>query len=352
MRFPFTRSTFVALTVCLPAVFLSPHASALTPEETARASSLFSAYRESMKKGDRDAAEEAIGQMIDELPAAAAAVVHKEILTEAETMARTYARDAQNLLARSEAAPVARDPEVVQDRKLIAEIYQTADEAAQKKRLAEEGWPAMQRLQAKLMPAPGSALETDAVLQQLREAIEFRLDLCDDLAEHAGLASDDELRDQINVSTGESAGLMSIASAKDRRVLTANRKAAESGDVPKADVIGVEDANRLRMLAGLPALLLDPKLCKAALNHSEDMSKHKFFAHESPVQGRRSFGDRAAEAGTTASAENIAQGQRDAADANKSWFHSPGHFRNFFNSGHTRIGFGSHGNLYTQMFGN
>ena len=45
---------------------------------------------------------------------------------------------------------------------------------------------------------------------------------------------------------------------------------------------------------------------KAALNHSEDMSKHNFFDHDSPVKGRRSFGDRAAEAGTTASAHTTA----------------------------------------------
>ena len=352
MRFFPTRPSILALSVCLLSGFLGASASALTPEQSARASSLFAAYRESMKKGDRVAAEEAIAQMIDDLPAAAAAVVHKEILTEAETMARSYARDAEKLLARSEAAPAARDPEVVQDRKLIAEIYQNTEEAAQKKRLAEEGWPAMQRLQGKLMPAPGSALETDAVLQQLRESILFRLDLCEDLAEHAGLPSEDGLRDRLNVSAGESAGLMSIATAKDRRVLAANRKAAESGQVPEADVVGVEDANRLRMLAGLPALLLDPKLCKAALVHSEDMFKHKFFDHESPVKGRREFTDRAAEAGTTASAENIAQGQRDTVEANKSWFLSPGHFRNFFHSGFTRIGYGTHGEHYTQLFGN
>jgi uncharacterized protein YkwD len=352
MRFSYTRSTFFALTVCLLSGILGSSASALTSEQTTRASGLFAAYREAMKKGDRDAAEEAIAQMIDELPAAAAAVVHKEILTEAKALARDYARDAAALLARNDATKAVRDPEVVQDRKLIAEIYATTDEAAQKKRLAEEGWPAMERLHAKLQADPGKALGTDAVLLQLRESISFRLDLCDDLAEHAGLPRDGDLRDRLNVSVGESAGLMAIATAKDRRVLAANRKAAESGDVPKSDVIGVEDSNRLRMLAGLPALLLDPKLCKAALIHSEDMSKHKFFSHESPVKGRRSFGDRAAEAGTSASAENIAQGQRDALQANKTWFLSPGHFRNFFHSGFTRIGYGTHGKHYTQLFGN
>jgi uncharacterized protein YkwD len=351
MRFTYTRSTFIALTVCLLTVFLSSPASALTSEQSTRASSLFAAYRESMKKGDRDAAEEAIAQMIDELPAAAAAVVYKEILTEAETMARDYARDAEALLARNDDTKAVRDPEVVQDRKLIAEIYATKDEAAQKKRLAEEGWPAMQRLRAKLLPDPREKLEADVGLRLRRESILFRMDLCDDLAEHAGLPRDGNLRDRLKVSAGESARLMSIATAKDRRVLAANRKAAESGAVPELDVAGVEDANRLRMLAGLPALLLDPKLCKAALIHSEDMFKHKFFAHESPVKGRRGFTDRAREAGTTASAENIASGNENPMAANQAWFHSPGHFMNFFRPGFTRIGFGTHEKRYTQLFG-
>jgi uncharacterized protein YkwD len=352
MRFFPEYPSYIALAVCLLSGVLCPVVSALTPDESKRASGLFAVYREAMKEGNREAAEDAIGDMISELPGTAAAVAHKQILSEAQALARDYTRDAQALLAHADAGKAVRDPEVVQDRKLIGEIYAVSDEAEQKKRLAEEGWPAMERLRAKLLPAPGSALESDAVLIQLRDAILFRLDLCDDLAEHANLPPAEDLRKQLNVSSGESAGLMSIATAKDRRVLTANRKIEESGDVPEKDVIGVEDSNRLRMLAGLPALSLDPNLCKAALMHSEDMFKHKFFDHKSPVEGRREFTDRAREAGASASAENIAQGQQDAADANKAWFLSPGHFRNFFGSSFTRIGYGTDNGYYTQLFGN
>lgn len=341
----------VALTVCLLAGLLGQYASALTDEQRTRASSLFTAYREAMEGNNREAAEEAIETMISELPGAAAAVAHKQILTEAGKLAREYASDVEALLARDDAGKAVRDPAVVNDRKLLAEIYGTKDEAAQKKRLAEEGWPAIERLQAKLMPDPKEKIGSDAVLRLRREVILFRLDLCDDLAEHAGLEPDVGLRDQLDVSSGESAGLMAIATAKDRRVLSANRKVAESGDVPELDVAGAEDGNRLRMLAGLPALLLDPKLCKAALIHSEDMFEHKFFAHESPVEGRREFTDRAREAGTTASGENIASGNQDPMGANRAWFHSPGHFMNFFNLSYTRIGYGSHEKRYTQLFG-
>lgn len=352
MRFFPTLPSLAALSVCcLLSGILSPSAAALTPEQNTRASSLFAAYREAMKKNNREAAEEAIGSMISELPGSAAAVAYKQILAEADTSARAYVRDVEELLARDDDGKAVRNPEVVKDRALIAEIYATKGEAAQKKRLAEEGWPAIQRLRAKLLPDPQEKLEADVGLRLLRKSILFRMELCDDLADHAGLPRDGGLRDRLNVSAGESAGLMSIATVKDRRVLKANQKVAESGDVPEVDVIGAEDANRLRMLAGLPALLLDPKLCKAALIHSEDMFKHNFFAHDSPVKGRRAFTDRAREAGTTVSAENIAMGNQDPMGANKAWFHSPGHFMNFFRTGFTRIGFGTHEKRYTQLFG-
>lgn len=342
----------IALTVCLLFCFLSTSASALKPEERKRASSLFEAFREAMKKGEREAASEVIEVMIKELPGTAAALAHKEIFTETKALALDYSRDAKALLSCYDSTKAVRDPEVIQDRKLIAEIYASTNEAVKKKRLAEEGWPAIKRLHTKLQADPGKALDSDAVLLQLRDGISFRLDLCDDLAKHAGLPSEKGLQDLLDVSVKESEGLMSIATPMDRRVLIANQKTAESSDIPKSDLIGVEDANRLRMLAGLPALLLDPRLCKGALIHSKDMVEHKFFAHESPVEGRRSFTDRAREVGTTASAENIAMGHQDPIDANKAWFHSAGHFRNFFHSNYTRIGYGSHGKYYTQLFGN
>lgn len=351
MRFFRTRPSFIALSVCLLSSFLSPSALALTPEQSARASSLFAAYREAMKKSNRAAAEEAMGAMIEELPGSAAAVAHKQIRIEVDAMVRAYVSDVEELLSRDDTREAVRDPEVVKDRALIAEIYAIKGEAVQKKRLAEEGWPAIERLRAKLLPDPKEKLEADVGLRLQRESILFRIELCDDLADHADLPRDGGLRDQLNISAGESAGLMSIATVKDRRVLKANQKVAESGDVPELDVIGAEDANRLRMLAGLPALLLDPKLCKAALIHSEDMFVHNFFAHESPVKGRREFTDRAREAGTTVSAENIAMGNQDPAAANKAWFLSPGHFMNFFRPNFTRIGFGTHEKRYTQLFG-
>lgn len=347
-----TFALIMAFLLCLLFSLFKPLASALTPTENKRASSLFVEFQKAIKNGDREAASGAIEVMIAELPGAAAEVAHHEVITDAKMLALDYSRRAKALLDYNDSTKAVRDPEVVQDRKLIAEIYAITDDAVQKQQLAKEGWPAIERLNAKLQANPVKVLNSDAVLLQLRDGISFRLSLCEDLAEHAGLPRDKELLDLLDVSVKESTGLLSIATPMDRRVLAANQKVVESGNIPKNDVIGVSDANRLRMLAGLPALLLDPRLCKGAFIHSKDMFEHKFFAHESPVKGRRSFTDRAKEANTTASAENIAMGHHNPMEANKAWFLSVGHFRNFFHDGYTRIGYGTHAEHYTQLFGN
>ncbi|NIP94792.1 MAG: CAP domain-containing protein, partial [Akkermansiaceae bacterium] len=94
----------------------------------------------------------------------------------------------------------------------------------------------------------------------------------------------------------------------------------------------------MRLLVGLPALELDPKLCEASRGHSEDMSKLGFFSHTSPVPGKATPSDRARRAGTSGGAENIYTGSRNPEAANKGWFYSPGHHKNMFNPGYRRIG--------------
>jgi hypothetical protein len=141
-------------------------------------------------------------------------------------------------------------------------------------------------------------------------------------------------------------------SAGDRRVLLDNR-AMEASPELKLDPevgLGVLDLNRLRILLGTHALQIDPKLCDAAEGHSEDMQRLGFFAHESPVEGKRTPGDRAAKAGTSGGAENIARGHRTAKSANQGWWYSPGHHKNML-AGHARIGLGRRDDFWTQMFG-
>ncbi|NIP92057.1 MAG: CAP domain-containing protein, partial [Akkermansiaceae bacterium] len=52
-----------------------------------------------------------------------------------------------------------------------------------------------------------------------------------------------------------------------------------------------------RTVLGIGPVLLEEKLCAAAAGHSHDMRAMGFFSHASPVSGKRSFTDRARQAG-------------------------------------------------------
>lgn len=322
----------------------------LSEEDRGRASSLFVEYRTKLSSGDLDGAGDAIQSMIDELPGKAAEVAYREIFKDVETRLRAYQESATALLARDDPKALMRGSEVREKRKVITDILALGSEDAQKRRLAEEGWPALERLDALLLPNAKNLIARDPGLQLARDSISFRLDLCDDLAKHAELPATDDLRKRLVDFDVDSASLAAIASGADRRILGQNRKAAESAGVPQEAIDGVEDFNRIRILVGFPALSLDPLLCKAALNHSVDMKERNFFAHDSPVPGRLTPGDRAREVGTTASGENIHRGQSTGARANRGWFLSPGHFRNMF-GGYSRVGMGGHQSFWTQKFG-
>lgn len=108
--------------------------------------------------------------------------------------------------------------------------------------------------------------------------------------------------------------------------------------------------NLTRQLLGLSVLKIDLKLCEAARDHSTDMATLGFFAHESPVPGKKTPWDRAANFGTSASGENIAMGYADGNAANQGWFHSPGHHKNMLGN-HNRIGLGVYQAHYTELFG-
>ena len=136
--------------------------------------------------------------------------------------------------------------------------------------------------------------------------------------------------------------------ARDRKALEANE--ALRASVEPEEFAGTTELNRLRFLLGLPLLRIDLELTRAARDHSSDMGLLGFFAHESPVEGKRTVGDRAARAGTSASAENIANGHDTGASAIRAWWYSPGHHRNLL-GGHARVGLGRSGVLWTQMFG-
>ncbi|MEV6091744.1 CAP domain-containing protein [Streptomyces cellulosae] len=128
----------------------------------------------------------------------------------------------------------------------------------------------------------------------------------------------------------------------------------EGLDRTEAEV--VELTNRERARAGLPPLSRDPLLTTAAQAHSADMVARDFYAHTAPDGGKP--WDRAAAAGSRCRAvgENIACGQRSAAEVVRGWMNSPGHRANILKPEFTHIGVGfagggRAGTYWTQLFG-
>lgn len=108
--------------------------------------------------------------------------------------------------------------------------------------------------------------------------------------------------------------------------------------------------NQLRTEAGLNKLEIDYKLCFAARDHSNDMSKKQFFSHQSPVRGKKTLGHRAYRVGTVAFAENIVLCKKGESPV-LMWLNSKPHKRNMLGKGFNTIGVGRVGNYYTAMFG-
>lgn len=146
----------------------------------------------------------------------------------------------------------------------------------------------------------------------------------------------------------QAAFLATPMSKADRDVLTANVSLAAALDPEEAR--GILVLNRIRIRVGIGAQAIDPKLCEAARGHSKDMVEKKFFDHASPVPGKETPWKRAALAGTSANAENIAAGGKTGDDAIKIWWYSPGHHKNMMGGGH-RVGLGRERDHFTQMFG-
>ena len=133
------------------------------------------------------------------------------------------------------------------------------------------------------------------------------------------------------------------------QILNLNSKITKT--VPSEEATAVRDLNQYRILIGLSPCLLDPRLCLASREHSKDMEQKKFFAHDSPIPGKKSPWDRAKLAGTTANAENIFKGNQEGHAANRAWWYSPGHHINMLSPNAKRVGMGVHGKHWTQMFG-
>lgn len=102
----------------------------------------------------------------------------------------------------------------------------------------------------------------------------------------------------------------------------------------------IKTVNKERAKEGRKALKENPMLTKIAIIKSMDMAKNHYFSHYSPVYGSFDTILRQANYKYYYAGENIATGQRTAADFMNSWMNSAGHRANILNANFKEIGVG------------
>ncbi|WP_152520765.1 CAP domain-containing protein [Nocardiopsis halophila] len=108
--------------------------------------------------------------------------------------------------------------------------------------------------------------------------------------------------------------------------------------------------NDERADAGCGPLQVDAKLTRASEDHSADMARRDYMAHETPEGVGPA--ERAEKAGHTAwGGENVAAGYTSAEAVMDGWMNSEGHRKNILNCDFTTIGVGEVDGYWTQNFG-
>ena len=113
--------------------------------------------------------------------------------------------------------------------------------------------------------------------------------------------------------------------------------------------------NELRASLGVAPLKMDETFCIAACKKATDYHLNNFYDGENHVMidGRiwksifTDFG-----ISSTARAENLARGQKTAQEMFNDWKNSPIHYENMVNPVYTRVGVGSCGYTWFQLFAN
>lgn len=241
--------------------------------------------------------------------------------------------------------------QIRQYRKDFMMVYQL-NEAAMKPLLKTKSMPAIKGLKKLIMPSAEQVFATaPATLNQQRKIVLILAKFRDAIVDTAILHDEEKAEEKIISKEKEAISSVAGLPRDGLRIMGDNDKIAAKENVPDDERKGIQEVNEWRLLLGLNALIIDSKLCDASRGHSEDMERHKFFAHESPLAGKKTPWDRAANEGTKASGENIFMGSTLPAAANKGWFYSPGHHKNMFKGSHKQIGLGRYGKHWTQMFG-
>jgi uncharacterized protein YkwD len=111
--------------------------------------------------------------------------------------------------------------------------------------------------------------------------------------------------------------------------------------------------NAHRAANGLSALAYDTLLEATIQGHCQHMSAHSFFDHTAPEAAVDLPWPRAQLCGTTANAENIAQGYTSPSAVMTGWTNSPGHEANMLTTNSSRVGIGyeATGRYWGQIFG-
>lgn len=236
-------------------------------------------------------------------------------------------------------------------RSKFMEVYKL-EESPMSPLLKETSMPAIEALKKLIIPSFDLVFETaPAPLIKQRKIVIILAKFRDTIVETAVLNDQEPVEKAIIASEQEIITTYGKLPRSGLRIMKKNDKIAEKEEIPDDERKGIRQLNEWRLLLGLNALIIDHKLCNASRTHSEDMNKGGFFAHNSPVPGRETPSDRAAEAGTSTTGENIFMGSPSPDSANNGWFYSSGHHKNMFNPGHRRIGLGRYKHHWTQLFG-
>ena len=102
----------------------------------------------------------------------------------------------------------------------------------------------------------------------------------------------------------------------------------------------LQEVNAFRMSQGRPPLRLEPRLNRAAHQHSRDMLNTNRMSHSG--SDGSDPGQRIARAGYRwrSYRENVGAGYMDVRDAVMGWVHSPGHRENLLADDVTQVGVG------------
>ncbi len=327
----------------------------LTAEQAQQMQKLLREYR--IPKATAEDKDKIVDQLFEIGPIAVqsfSAQIEKQVRPQLEHYRERFFKQAQ-ALAGGKTKANTQVQEILKLRAAVLALKEKSD--LSKEEIVKTGDPAIKRLSEILVVDRQAVLDAGADLQKERVKLAEAAKIWQRCMAFANdqLPEDQRPKDPPsfdNYLQGEEELAARLAMPIDqsaRAVLAANEKIAVKMDAEEAK--GMLACNLTRILLGLNPCAIDLKLCDAGRDHSHDMETLKFFAHESPVEGKKTPWDRAKRMGTSASAENIFAGISSGQKASDGWFHSPGHHKNML-AEHARIGIGRSGAYFTEMFGN